>query len=172
MCEFPASGSSWNSLAHVSVLMDDSDHRQRVTLEKRIEPAPQEPASAIPRRQPFLPDPPDLIGASTFVCRASAWSPRIFLGGSRVAVLPDHLPWRQPTPLPMLHHRVAGRPACRAGFGLAGGLAGTAAFVASTLAANSFAAPHRPSQPARHRARCAGHGTARPGSRTVPFSRA
>src|SRR5271156_3427725 len=62
MCEFPASGSSWKSLAHVSVLMDDPDCRQRVTLENCIEPAPQEPASAIPLRQPFLPDPPDLIG--------------------------------------------------------------------------------------------------------------
>src|SRR6516162_4030449 len=62
MCEFPASGSSWKSLAHVSVLMDDPDYRQRVTLKNRIEPAPQEPASAIPPRQPFLPDPPDLIG--------------------------------------------------------------------------------------------------------------
>ena len=62
MCEFPASGSSWKSLAHGSVLMDDSDYRQRVTLENCIEPAPQEPASAIPPQQLFLPDPPDLIG--------------------------------------------------------------------------------------------------------------
>src|SRR5450755_3563826 len=62
MCEFPASGSSWKSLAHGSVLMDDPNCWQRVTLQKCIEPVPEEPASAIPPRQPSLPDPPDLIG--------------------------------------------------------------------------------------------------------------
>src|SRR5262245_32794680 len=62
MCRFPASGSSWESLAHSCVSMDDPDCRQRMALKERIEPVPLEPALAIPPRQPFAPGPCDLIG--------------------------------------------------------------------------------------------------------------
>src|SRR5262245_31362571 len=62
MCRFPASGSSWESLAHSCVSMDDPDCRQRMALKERIEPVPLEPALAIPHRQPFAPGPCDLIG--------------------------------------------------------------------------------------------------------------
>src|SRR5262245_20642362 len=62
MCRFPASGSSWESLAHSCVSMDDPDCRQRMALKERIEPVPLEPALAIPPRQPFAPGQCDLIG--------------------------------------------------------------------------------------------------------------
>src|SRR6516225_2543317 len=42
--------------------MDNPGCRQRVPLEECSEPAPEEPTPAIPPRQPFLPDPCDLIG--------------------------------------------------------------------------------------------------------------
>src|SRR5215472_4451634 len=62
MCRFPASGSSWESLARGGVAMDNSRRWQRAALEECSEPAPVEPAPAIPPRQPFLPNPRDLVG--------------------------------------------------------------------------------------------------------------
>src|SRR6516165_6064029 len=62
MCRFPASGSSWESLARGGVTMDNSRRWQRAALEECSEPAPVEPAPAIPPRQPFLPNPRDLVG--------------------------------------------------------------------------------------------------------------
>src|SRR6516162_5842154 len=62
MCRFPASGSSWESLARGGVPMDNSRRWQRAALEECSEPAPVEPAPAIPPRQPFLPNPRDLVG--------------------------------------------------------------------------------------------------------------
>src|SRR6516165_7648149 len=62
MCRFPASGSSWESLARGGVQMDNSRRWQRAALEECSEPAPVEPAPAIPPRQPFLPNPRDLVG--------------------------------------------------------------------------------------------------------------
>src|SRR5215468_8554946 len=62
MCRFPASGSSWESLARGGVPMDNSRRWQRAELEECSEPAPVEPAPAIPPRQPFLPNPRDLVG--------------------------------------------------------------------------------------------------------------
>src|SRR5215831_6238993 len=62
MCGFPASGSSWESLARGGVTMDNSRRWQRAALEECSEPAPVEPAPAIPPRQPFLPNPRDLVG--------------------------------------------------------------------------------------------------------------
>src|SRR4051812_47489246 len=62
MCRFPASGSSWESLARGCVSMDDPDCRQTMTLKDRIEPVPLEPALTIPPRQPFVPGPRDLVG--------------------------------------------------------------------------------------------------------------
>ena len=61
-CRFPASGSSWESLARGGVPMDNSRRWQRAALEECSEPAPVEPAPAIPPRQPFLPNPRDLVG--------------------------------------------------------------------------------------------------------------
>src|ERR1700681_3832488 len=57
MCSFPASGSSWKSLAREGVAMDDPGCRQGVTLSERSELVPKEPTPAIPPRQPFLPNP-------------------------------------------------------------------------------------------------------------------
>src|SRR5690242_13553136 len=54
-CRFPASGSSWESLAHGGVSMDDSGCWQRVSLQECCEPAPVAPTPAIPPRQPFQP---------------------------------------------------------------------------------------------------------------------
>jgi hypothetical protein len=62
MCRFPASGSSWESLARGGVPMDNSRRWQRAALEECSKPAPVEPAPAIPPRQPFLPNPRDLVG--------------------------------------------------------------------------------------------------------------
>jgi hypothetical protein len=62
MCRFPASGSSWESFARGGVPMDNSRRWQRPALEECSEPAPVEPAPAIPPRQPFLPNPRDLVG--------------------------------------------------------------------------------------------------------------
>src|SRR5438067_6980020 len=62
MCRFPASGSSWESLAHGGVAVNDPGRRQRVTLEECGESAPMEPVSVPPPRQPFLPCPRDLTG--------------------------------------------------------------------------------------------------------------
>ena len=62
MCRFPASGSSWESLAHGGVTVDDPRCRQRVALEQGREPAPMEPSAVAPSRQPFLPGPHDLPG--------------------------------------------------------------------------------------------------------------
>jgi hypothetical protein len=42
--------------------MDDPGCRQGVTLSERGELVPKEPTPAIPPRQPFLPNPRDLIG--------------------------------------------------------------------------------------------------------------
>src|SRR5258706_3518865 len=62
MCRFPASGSSWESLAQGSVSMDDPGGRQRVARQEGVEPAPMEPVAVTPPRQPFLPYPRDLTG--------------------------------------------------------------------------------------------------------------
>ena len=44
------------------VAMDNPGCRQRVALEEFSEAVPVEPVPAIPPRQPFLPDPRDLLG--------------------------------------------------------------------------------------------------------------
>jgi hypothetical protein len=62
LCRFPASGSSRKSFARGCVPMDDPDCWQWVTREEIIQSIPVEPTPTIPRRQPFLPDPDDLIG--------------------------------------------------------------------------------------------------------------
>src|SRR5262249_45626796 len=56
----PASGSSRESFAHSGVSMDDPSCRQRVAREESGELSPIQAAS--PPRQPFLPDPSNLIG--------------------------------------------------------------------------------------------------------------
>ena len=62
MCRFPASGSSRKSFARGCVPMDDPCCWQWVTREEIIQSIPVEPTPTIPTRQPFLPDPDDLIG--------------------------------------------------------------------------------------------------------------
>src|ERR1700693_4345192 len=62
MCRFPASGSSRKSFARGCVPMDDPGCWQWVTREEIIQSIPVEPTPTIPTRQPFLPDPDDLIG--------------------------------------------------------------------------------------------------------------
>src|ERR1700747_1517791 len=62
MCRFPASGSSRKSFARGCVPMDDPGCWQWVTREEIIQSIPVEPTPTIPPRQPFLPDPDDLIG--------------------------------------------------------------------------------------------------------------
>src|ERR1700746_2842641 len=62
MCRFPASGSSRKSFARGCVPMDNPGCGQWVTREEIIQSIPVEPTPTIPTRQPFLPDPDDLIG--------------------------------------------------------------------------------------------------------------
>src|SRR6516164_8390809 len=56
---FPLSGSSRESFAHGGVTVDDLCRWQRVTREESGELSPIQSAS--PSRQPFLPDPSDLM---------------------------------------------------------------------------------------------------------------
>jgi hypothetical protein len=70
--------------------MDDPGCWQWVTREETIQSIPVEPTSTIPTRQPFVPDPDDLIG----VPAQSAWrarSVRSFLGRVRGSVRPMKL---------------------------------------------------------------------------------
>src|SRR5262245_25005969 len=62
MCRFPASGSSRKSFARGCVPVDDPGCWQWVTRYEIIQSIPVEPTPTIPTRQPFLPDPDDLIG--------------------------------------------------------------------------------------------------------------
>src|SRR6516165_12248202 len=62
MCRFPASGSSRKSFARGCVPVDDPGCWQWVTRYEIIQSIPVEPTLTIPTRQPFLPDPDDLIG--------------------------------------------------------------------------------------------------------------
>src|SRR4029077_17008369 len=74
MCRFPASGSSWKSFAHEGVAMDDPGCRQRVTLSERSELVPRELTPAIPPRQPFLPNPRDLIGVPAYSSKVARYA--------------------------------------------------------------------------------------------------
>jgi hypothetical protein len=62
MCRFPASGSSWESLAHSSVAMDDPRGWQWVPLEKVGQTFPSEAVRTPSPRQPLLPYPHRLVG--------------------------------------------------------------------------------------------------------------
>jgi hypothetical protein len=72
MCRFPASGSSRKSFARGCVPMDDPRCWQRVTREEIIQSIPVEPTPTIPTRQPFLPDPDDLIGVPATAVRLAS----------------------------------------------------------------------------------------------------
>src|ERR1700687_2976104 len=74
MCSFPASGSSWKSFAREGVAVDDPGCRQGVTLSERSELVPQEPTPAIPPRQPFLPNPRDLIGVPAYSSKVARYA--------------------------------------------------------------------------------------------------
>src|ERR1700738_4126389 len=74
MCSFPASGSSWKIFAREGVAMDEPGGRQGVTLSKRSELAPKEPTPAIPPRQPFLPNPRDLIGVPAYSSKVARYA--------------------------------------------------------------------------------------------------
>src|SRR6202051_1444285 len=74
MCSFPASGSSWKSFAREGVAMDDPGCRQGVTLSERGELVPKEPTPASPPRQPFLPNPPDLIGVPAYSSKVARYA--------------------------------------------------------------------------------------------------
>jgi len=74
MCSFPASGSSWKSFAREGVAVDDPGCRQRVTLSERGELVPKEPTPAIPPRQPFLPNPHDLIGVPAYSSKVARYA--------------------------------------------------------------------------------------------------
>src|ERR1700681_4571850 len=74
MCRFPASGSSWRGFAREGVAMDDPGCRQRVTLSERSELVPKEPTPTIPPRQPFLPNPRDLIGVPAYSSKVARYA--------------------------------------------------------------------------------------------------
>src|ERR1700686_2804535 len=74
MCSFPASGSSWKSFAREGVAMDDPGCRQGVTLSERGELVPKEPPPVIPPRQPFLPNPHDLIGVPAYSSKVARYA--------------------------------------------------------------------------------------------------
>src|ERR1700692_4568323 len=74
MCSFPASGSSWKSFAREGVAMDDPGCRQGVTLSERGELVPKEPTPASPPRQPFLPNPHDLIGVPAYSSKVARYA--------------------------------------------------------------------------------------------------
>src|ERR1700730_13484688 len=74
MCSFPASGSSWKSFAREGVAMDEPGCRQGVTLLERSELVPREPPPAIPPRQPFLPNPRDLMGVPSYSSKVARYA--------------------------------------------------------------------------------------------------
>src|ERR1700689_4323726 len=74
MCSFPASGSSWKSFAREGVARDDPGCRQGVTLSERGELVPKEPTPASPPRQPFLPNPHDLIGVPAYSSKVARYT--------------------------------------------------------------------------------------------------
>src|ERR1700730_14734791 len=74
MCSFPASGSSWKSFAREGVAMDDPGCRQGVTLSERGGLVPKEPTPASPPRQPFLPNPHDLIGVPAYSSKVARYA--------------------------------------------------------------------------------------------------
>src|SRR6202162_415738 len=74
MCSFPASGSSWKSFAREGVAMDEPGCRQGVTLSERSELVPKEPTPAIPPRQPFLPNPRDLVGVPSYSSKVARYA--------------------------------------------------------------------------------------------------
>src|ERR1700692_4710094 len=74
MCSFTASGSSWKSFAREGVAMDEPGCWQGVTLSERSELVPTEPTPAIPPRQPFLPNPRDLVGVPSYSSKVARYA--------------------------------------------------------------------------------------------------
>src|ERR1700694_5915628 len=102
MCSFPASGSSWKSFAREGVTMGDPGCRQGVTLSERSELVPMEPTPAIPPRQPFLPNPRDLIGVPAYSSKVARYAVVGIVAphhrGQMGALIGDRLMPGDPTP--------------------------------------------------------------------------
>src|SRR6516165_3366510 len=64
----------WKSFAREGVAMDDPGCRQGVTLSEGSELVPKEPTPAIPPRQPFLPNPRDLIGIPAYSSKVARYA--------------------------------------------------------------------------------------------------
>src|SRR6202158_4134712 len=74
MCSFPASGSSWKSFAREGVAMADPACGRGGPLSERGELFPKEPTPASPPRQPFLPNPHDLIGVPAYSSKVARYA--------------------------------------------------------------------------------------------------
>src|ERR1700719_4535450 len=100
MCSFPASGSSWKSFAREGVAMDEPGCRQGVTLLERSELVPKEPTPAIPPRQPFLPNPRDLVGVPSYSSKVARYAVVGIVAphhrGLRVALVRERMWWVDP----------------------------------------------------------------------------
>src|SRR5271167_1964295 len=117
MCSFPASGSSWKSFAREGVAMDDPGCRQGVTLSERGELAPKEPTPASPPRQPFLPNPHDLIGVPAYSSKVARYAVVGIVAphhrGQMGALVRDRLMPVAPTPVRNRRQRAGVPVLCR-----------------------------------------------------------
>src|SRR6266436_8743047 len=117
MCSFPASGSSWKSFAREGVAMDDPGCRQGVTLSERGELVPNEPSLAIPPRQPFLPNPHDLLGVPAYSSKVARYAVVGIVAphhrGQMGALVRDRLMPVAPTPVRNRRQRAGVTVLCR-----------------------------------------------------------
>src|ERR1700686_3989481 len=119
MCRFPASGSSWKSFAREGVAMDDPGCRRGVTLSERSELVPKEPTPAIPPRQPFLPNPRDLMGVPSYSSKVARYAVVGIVAphhrGQMGALVRDRLMPVDPTPSRNRRQRSGVTVLCRSG---------------------------------------------------------
>src|SRR5580700_5248956 len=119
MCSFPASGSSWKSFAREGVAMDEPGCRQGVTLLERSELVPKEPTPAIPPRQPFLPNPRDLMGVPSYSSKVARYAVVGIVAphhrGQMGALVRDRLMPVDPTPSRNRRQRSGVTGLCRSG---------------------------------------------------------
>src|ERR1700736_1620947 len=119
MCSFPASGSSWKSFAREGVAMDEPGCWQGVTLSERSELVPKEPTPAIPPRQPFLPNPRDLMGVPSYSSKVARYAVVGIVAphhrGQMGALVRDRLMPVDPTPSRNRRQRSGVTGLCRSG---------------------------------------------------------
>ena len=97
--------------------MDDPGCRQGVTLSERGELVPKEPTPAIPPRQPFLPNPHDLIGVPAYSSKVARYAVVGIVAphhrGQMGALVRDRLMPVAPTPVRHRRQRAGVAVLCR-----------------------------------------------------------